>query len=56
MTIFPIIELSLIGVADPAVPNQERIILWPTQHVDLTNIAIIVGHKTKDEVTFPFRD
>lgn len=36
-------ELALIGVADAGVPNQERVIIRPTQAVDLRNFAVLAG-------------
>jgi len=39
----PVFELSLVGIFDPGVPHKERIVLRPTQSVDLSNFALIVG-------------
>lgn len=36
-------ELALIGVADAGVPNKERVILRPTQLVDVRHFAIVAG-------------
>ncbi len=39
----PIVELSLIGVAEPGVANEERVILRPTEAVELKQFGIILG-------------
>lgn len=38
-----ITELALIGVADPGIANSERIVLRPTQTMNLTSFAVALG-------------
>src|ERR1700730_10382869 len=39
----PIFELTIIAVADAGVPNQERVVLRPTESVDLGQFGVTVG-------------
>lgn len=39
----PIYELQVLGVFDPGIPNRERIVLRPTQRVDLSAFGLIIG-------------
>jgi len=36
-------ELHFVGVADPGVPNYERIVLRPTQDVELLGYGVALG-------------
>lgn len=36
-------ELHLVGVADPGVPNQERVVLRPTQNLRLHGYGLCIG-------------
>ncbi len=56
MYISPTFELSMIGVFDPNVPNRERIILRPTQTVELTEFAMMLGWRRQDGVLIPVPD
>lgn len=51
----PVFELTLVGIEDPGVPHKERIVLRPTQAVDLSNFALIVGIYT-DTGFVPLKD
>jgi hypothetical protein len=52
----PISELSLLGVADRGVPNQERVILRPTEPVDLGRFAVLVGFTQDNGLVLPLWD
>jgi hypothetical protein len=56
MFIPPIFELSLVGVAEPNHPNRERIVIRPTQIVELTNFAVIVGWRNDAGALIPLWD
>ena len=43
MLLQPIYEIALIRVVNPGIPNRERIILRPTEKVDLGRFAILIG-------------
>lgn len=43
----PIFELSVVAVVDAGVPHRERIILRPTQAVDLSLFALVIGSQTE---------
>jgi hypothetical protein len=51
----PVFELSVIGIFDEGIPHQERIILRPTQAVDLSNFALLVGYQAAEGIV-PFND
>ena len=38
-----ITELAVIGLADPGVPNQERILFRPMESVNLAGLGVAVG-------------
>jgi hypothetical protein len=42
----PVFELSVVGIFDAGVPHQERIVLRPSQAVDLSLFALIIGVNT----------
>ena len=44
--IAPVFELSVVGIFDAGVPHKERIVLRPTQAVDLSHFALIIGVNT----------
>jgi hypothetical protein len=50
-----IIGIELIGVADPGIPNQERIIIR-AQYVNLAQYAVIVGLKNEKGLINPTPD
>lgn len=52
----PILELSMLGVYEAAVPNRERIILRPTDTVNLAQYCILVGYRTPEGQTIPVWD
>ncbi len=56
MILPPILELSLQGVFDSGVPNRERIILRPTEDVDLTQFGIMLGVRMDGGAVWPIRD
>jgi len=51
----PIFELSVIGVFDAGVPHKERIVMRPTQAVDLSYFALIIGVQAETGVV-PLND
>lgn len=56
MILPPILELSLQGVFDSGVPDRERIVLRPTEDVELTPFAIMLGIKTDGGSVWPIPD
>jgi hypothetical protein len=45
----PIHELSIVTVADPGVPNMERIVIRPTENVNLGEFGMAAGIKGEVE-------
>ena len=39
----PVFELSFVGVSDPGVPNFERIVLRPTEELNLAQFGVFLG-------------
>ncbi len=54
----PVTELTIVIVGDPGVPNKERIILRPTQTIDLGQFSMTVGIRDKDNpnLVVPLQD
>jgi hypothetical protein len=52
----PITELSMVGVADAGVPNQERILLRPTDRINLAQFGIMLCRRSDTGLVTPFRD
>lgn len=42
----PAYELNIVGILDAGVPHRERIVLRPTQPLDLSYYALILGVQT----------
>lgn len=49
-------ELSVIGVYDRGIPNQERIVLHVTETVNLGQYGLMIGVRAQDGTAFPVRD
>lgn len=45
--------MTIVGVAEANVPNRERIIFRPTQIVQLTEFAVLIGLKNYDGSLIP---
>ena len=56
MILETIYELTILGVADVGIPNQERIIIRPTQAVNLAGFGLYLGQLRPDGMIVPFRD
>ncbi len=56
MIIPPIIELSLIGVYDAGIPNRERVIIRPTDTINMASFALLAGFLNENGVTTPLQD
>ena len=54
VSVFP--ELHFVGVADPGVPNLERIVIRPTQEVDLLGYGVALGVGSLEEGAQPIFD
>jgi hypothetical protein len=52
----PPVELSLLGLYDPGVPGKERIVLRPTEPVNLAQFGIMVGYRPGNGDVIPLRD
>lgn len=51
-----IFELTLVGVYERGIPNQERIVFRATQTVDVGQFGIILGIKNSPGMAVPIRD
>lgn len=51
-------ELSVLGVFDPGIPNRERLIIRPTEAVNLGDYAVGTGiiHDQDPNLVYPIRD
>ena len=47
----PVHELSVVGIFDPGIPNRERIVLRPTQPLNLAAFALILSATAPEGVT-----
>ena len=56
MFVAPIFELTVVGVAEPNIPNRERIVVRPTQLVDLTQFGVLVGYRNDAGGIIPLWD
>jgi hypothetical protein len=52
----PVLELTLVGVVDPGVPNQERVVLRPTESVNLSQFGLLIGWRNSDGSVVPVFD
>ncbi|MBI2996948.1 MAG: hypothetical protein HYY46_00605 [Deltaproteobacteria bacterium] len=56
MIVGSITELSIIGVYDRGVPNQERVVLYANQTLDVGQYGLMVGIRAAQNSAFPIRD
>ena len=56
MLLPPIAELTLLGVVDRNVPNQERIVLRPTEATNLAQFGLLIALRLENGSTIPLRD
>lgn len=49
-------ELSLLGIYETGIPGKERIVLRPTESVNLAQFGILVGQKLPNDHVTPFND
>lgn len=52
----PLYELSLVGVVDANVANRERILVRPTQTVNLAEFGVLIGSRLPDGTVLPLWD
>lgn len=52
----PITELTIIGVENAGIPNRERIVLRPTELINLAQFGIILGYRQATGITTPWKD
>ena len=56
MNFSPPFSLSLIGVADPGVPNLERLVLRPSDTINTAAYGVMVGIRQPTGHAIPLRD
>lgn len=58
VSLLPILDLTIIGVADPGVPNKERVVIRPLQTVNLGEFAVGIGlrNATDHNLVVPLQD
>lgn len=49
-------DVSLIGVYDRGVPNQERILIQANQNVQMASYGVLIGQSTGAASAVPYRD
>lgn len=47
MAFLPVAELAIVDVADPGVPNLERVAVRPTQLVNLSEFLLLIGWRNE---------
>ena len=52
----PIFEISFVGVSDPGIPNQERLVFRPTERVNLGQYGVLLGVRTSEGSIVPVWD
>jgi hypothetical protein len=52
----PILELAIVDVTDFGVPGRERIVIRPTQPVDLGQFFLVLGFQNTPNAATPFRN
>lgn len=56
MIVGDIIELTVAGVFDRGIPNQERIALIANETINLGQYGLMVGVRANEGTAFPIRD
>jgi hypothetical protein len=56
MIIAPITELTVLGIVKAGVPNQERIVIRPTEPVNLAQFGIILASQDQNGMNTPIAD
>lgn len=51
-----ITELSIVGVGDAGVANQERVVIRPTEAIDLGGYGLFLGQLQKNGMVLPLFD
>ena len=52
----PVHELTIVGVFEAGVPNRERIILRPTEPINLASFALVLTMTGQDGLVIPLPD
>ncbi len=52
----PVHELSIVGIFDPGVPNRERVVLRPTEEINLASFALLLSLQTSEGGVTPLPD
>lgn len=56
MIVSPVTEITVAGVFDRGVPNQERIALLVNEALNLGQYGLMIGVRSHDGSAFPIRD
>lgn len=56
MIVGDINEIKIIGVYDRGIPNQERIVLYAEETVNLGQYGLMIGIRAQGNTAFPIRD
>lgn len=51
-----ITEITILGVFDRGIPNQERIVLLANEDVNLGQYGLMIGIRAQNGTAFPIRD
>mgnify|MGYP001593674457 CR=1 FL=1 len=49
-------ELAIIGVVDPGIANEERIVLRPTEITNMGMFGLFIGKNNPNNMVTPFHD
>src|SRR5690349_18784566 len=52
----PIFELSMVGIFDAGVPNQERLVIRPTERVNLAQFGVVLCVQFSNQPLFVVND
>lgn len=56
MIVDPITELGIVGVYDRGIANQERIVLYANETVNMGKYGVMIGVRAVNRTAFPIRD
>lgn len=56
MIVTLVTEITVTGVFDRGVPNQERIVLYVNETLNLGQYGLMIGVRSQDGSAFPIRD
>ena len=56
MIVLPVTELTIIGVYERGIANQERIVIFVNENLNLGQYGLMIGVRSVRNTAFPIRD